>query len=112
MSKYKNKKVVYQGKKFDSQKEYERYLYLKSKQNRGEISDLSLQVRFELIKGVKIAGEAKKRSSVRYIADFVYVQNGVMVVEDVKSPITAKNAVYRIKKLLMKTVHNIDVVEV
>lgn len=112
MSKYKNKKVVYQGKKFDSQKEFERYLWLKSKQNRGEISDLRLQVRYDLIKGVKIAGELKKRPTVRYIADFVYVQNGVQVVEDVKSPITAKNAVYRMKKHLMKVLHNIDLVEV
>lgn len=112
MSKYRNKKNVYQGKKFDSVKERNRYIVLQSWEKAGLISDLRLQVRFDLIKGVKIAGEPKKRATVYYVADFTYQKNGLYVVEDVKSVATRKNPIYRLKKHLMKVVHNIDVVEV
>lgn len=112
--KYKNKKTMIDGIVFDSQKEAKRYQVLKDMQDKGLISGLTLQEQFHLIDGVKIAGETKKRPSVRYIADFVYINNktGEQVVEDVKSAITRKDKVYRLKKHLMKIVHDIDVVEV
>lgn len=112
MSKYKNKKVIFDGMTFDSKKECERYKVLKAWQEMGVISDLRTQMAFELARGIKIAGEARKRPSVRYVADFVYVKDGVQVVEDVKSAITKKDKVYRLKKHLMKLIHDIDVVEV
>lgn len=112
MSKYKNKKVVFDGMTFDSKKECERYKVLKAWQEMGVIGDLRTQVVFELARGIKITGESKKRPSVRYVADFVYVKDGVQVVEDVKSAITRKDKVYRLKKHLMKLIHDIDVVEV
>lgn len=112
MSKFKNKKVIFDGMTFDSKKECERYKVLKAWQEMGVISDLRTQVAFVLARGIKIAGEARKRPSVRYVADFFYVKDGVQVVEDVKSAITRKDKVYRLKKHLMKVVYNIDVVEV
>ena len=112
MSKYKNHKVTHDGMNFDSKKEYRRYEQLCQLQKMGLIGDLRTQVAFVLAGGVKIAGEARKRPSVRYVADFVYRRNGEQVVEDVKSRATAKDKTYRLKKHLMKAVHNIDVVEV
>lgn len=108
--KYKNKKTQIDGITFDSKKEANRYLVLKQMQNSGLISDLTLQKPFIF----RIAGEPRKRPSVRYIADFVYFDNriGKTVVEDVKSAITKKDKVYRLKKHLMKTVHNIDILEI
>ena len=112
MSKYKNHKVTHDGMTFDSKKECERYKVLKTWQEMGLISGLVCQETFVLIDGVKIAGESRKRPSVRYVADFVYLRNGEQVVEDVKSRATAKDKTYRLKKHLMKAVHDIDVVEV
>lgn len=114
MSKYKNHKVTHDGITFDSKKEAERYKTLKAWQEMGLISGLVCQETFVLIEGVKIAGESRKRPSVRYVADFVYLDSrtGEQVVEDVKSSFTAKDKVFRLKKHLMKVVHNIDVVEV
>lgn len=112
--KYRNKKITVNGMNFDSKKEYRRYEQLCQLQKMGLIGDLRTQVAFVLAGGVKIAGEARKRPSVRYVADFVYWdrQTGKQVVEDVKSAITKKDKVYRLKKHLMKVVHDIDVVEV
>ena len=49
MSKYKAKKCHYDGITFDSGKEMKRYVQLKLMERAGEISDLKLQVKFELI---------------------------------------------------------------
>ena len=114
MSKYKNRKVTHDGMTFDSKKECERYKVLKAWQEQRLIGGLTCQESFVLAEGVKIAGEHRKRPSVRYVADFVYLdrRTGEQVVEDVKSSFTAKDKVFRLKKHLMKVVHNIDVAEV
>ena len=100
------------GMKLDSQKEYRRYIELTAMQQRSEIQDLKCQVKFELAPKVKIAGEKRVKPALRYFADFTYVRNGVLVVEDVKSAVTRKLASFRNKKHLMKTVHDIDIQEV
>jgi hypothetical protein len=48
----------------------------------------------------------------KYISDFVYLENGQKIVEDVKSEYTRKLPVYRLKKKLVKAVHGIDIKEV
>jgi hypothetical protein len=40
------------------------------------------------------------------------MKNGSEVVEDVKSAITAKNPVYRLKKKLVEAIHNVKINEV
>lgn len=112
MSKYKNKKVVYQGKKFDSIKERNRYIVLQSWEKAGVISDLRLQVSFVLAPSVKFAGDEKAKPALRYIADFTYVKDGQLIVEDVKSKVTKKVGLYRVKKHLMKSVHGLEISEV
>lgn len=99
-SKYRNKKVEFEGIKFDSVKECERYKVLKIKQFGGGISGLELQKVYLIeINGVKVC---------KYKADFTYVIDGVLVVEDVKG---MKTAVYRLKKKMMKAIYGIEILE-
>lgn len=100
-SKYNNVETYYDGKKFDSKKECERYKELKQ----SNVEDLQCQVKYPItINGVKVCG---------YVADFVYKNHkGELVVEDVKSEHTRKLPVYRIKMKLMKAVYGIEIKEV
>lgn len=103
-NKYGNKKVVIDGIEFDSKKEGNRYLELKGRQMAGEITDLRFQHEFEFeINGERLCS---------YLADFTYIENGVLIVEDVKSKATRKLPVYRIKNKLMKAIYNIQIKEV
>ena len=47
MNKYFNKKCEYNGLKFDSLKEMRHYIYLKSLEKRGVITDLKLQTKLD-----------------------------------------------------------------
>jgi hypothetical protein len=94
--KYRNQKCESGGIKFDSKREMMRWHDLMQMQVRGEISDLELQVPFVLAEPVVIAG--RKRPALRYVADFVYEQDGKTIVEDVKGRVTEG---YRIKRHLM-----------
>ena len=49
MSKYKASKCEYNGIKFDSKKERDRYIFLKGMEENGKISNLELQKAFVLI---------------------------------------------------------------
>ena len=83
MSKYHNKKVCYNGSVFDSKKEAQRYSELLLLERAGVITDLRLQVPYELIPAQRINGKIVEKSC-KYIADFVYTENGNIVVEDTK----------------------------
>lgn len=105
-SKYGASKTVVDGMPFDSKKEAGRYQELKMMERAGEISDLQLQVPFELVP------KNKKFRAVKYLADFVYkTKAGEQVVEDVKS-VATKTTTYIIKKKLMFHAHGIQIVEV
>ena len=94
-SKYHAKKTVVDGITFDSKREAERYLVLKGMEEDGTIEDLRRQVRYELIPAFDVDGRHYR--PVYYVADFVYVEDGKEVVEDVKGMITD---VYRLKSKL------------
>ena len=111
-NKFNATKVEKDGMKFDSVKEYKRYIELTAQMQRGEISELQCQIKFELAPKVKIAGEKRAKPALRYFADFTYMSNGKLIVEDVKSAVTRKLASFRNKKHLMKSVHDIDISEV
>ena len=106
MSKYHNTKTTLDGITFDSKKEATRYAELKLLSRSGLIQNLRLQVPFELIP--KQAGER----AVKYIADFVYDENGETVVEDTKSEITRANPTYILKRKLLLWVHELRIKEV
>lgn len=93
--KYKNKKAEIDGIKFDSKKEAERYLELKILEQAGEIKDLRLQVKFELV-----PKQADERS-LNYYADFVYYDTAKekKVIEDTKG---FKTDLYIAKRKLVK----------
>lgn len=102
--KYKNTKTVVDGITFDSKREANRYSELKLLHRSCEISNLQLQVQFELIP--KQDGER----AVKYYADFVYLdKNGKQVVEDTKGTRTKD---YIIKRKMMLFFHGIKIVEV
>lgn len=102
-NKYGARKVYVDGIKFDSKHESDRYRELVILQRAGEISDLKLQVPFELIP--KQDGER----ACCYKADFTYIENGQLVVEDAKG---YKTEVYKLKKKLMLKEYGIKIREV
>ena len=95
MNKYHAKRVEYDGIKFDSIKEKNRYVELKLMEKANAIQDLKLQQKFVLFP------KNDYGNKVQYIADFTYIEDGKFVVEDVKSAITRKNQVYRLKKRIL-----------
>lgn len=123
-SKYGNRKTVVNGIKFDSQKEARRYQELRLLERAGRISDLRLQVKFQLIppqrapsfevyksgpnKGRRKPGKLLEKEC-SYIADFVYIKNGETVVEDAKG---FKTDVYIIKRKLMLERYGIQIKDV
>ena len=68
-NKYRNEKVYLDGIKFDSNRECQRYIELKTMLNAGLIKDLELQKRFILQDGYEMLG--KKIRPITYVADFV-----------------------------------------
>ena len=112
-NKYHNKKVEYDGHKFDSHKEQNRYLQLLQLEKLGIIKDLKLQVPYLLLDTIRYKGKTYSKTS--YICDFQYidVKTNKVIVEDVKSPATAKDKVYRLKiKMLLSKYPEIDFEEI
>ena len=112
-NKYHNTKVIYKGIKFDSKKERDRYINLKQLEKAGIIKELELQPKFLLLDTIHYKGKTYPKTY--YKVDFKYFDNekGKYIVEDVKSPITAKDKVYRLKiKMLLTKYPDIDFVEV
>lgn len=90
---------------FHSKKEAGRYVELKLLERSGIITGLELQKRFNIyVNGQHICA---------YVADFVYIEKGNQVVEDVKGMKRGTAwAMYRIKKKLMKAVLGIEIKEI
>ena len=118
MAKYYSKKVTRNGITYDSIKEARRHQELLLLERAGAITDLQRQVEFELIpaqrepdrvgvRGGKIKGKTIEQA-VKYVADFVYTENGKKVVEDVKG---FKTPEYKIKKKLLLYIHGIRIKE-
>ena len=106
-NKYHARKTIADGIVFDSAAESRRWMELKMLQRAGMITGLTRQVPFELVPSQKGAKETYR--PVTYRADFVYYEDGKMVVEDVKG---CKTDVYEIKKKLMLFLRGIEIREV
>ncbi len=99
--KYKNKKCVVDGIKFDSEKEAYRWPLLQELERQGKIKKLRRQVPYRLyVNGTKIC---------KYVADYCYESEGEVVVEDAKG---YRTRVYIIKARLMLAIHGIVIKEV
>ncbi len=109
-NKYHNHKVSVGGLKFDSKKEAVRWGELLKRQERGEITHLDRQVKYELIpvQRSKKTGKVLERACC-YVADFVYWENGFIVVEDTKG---VKTPEYIMKRKLMLHKYGIIIQEV
>ena len=122
MRKYGNRKTTVDGITFDSRREANRYRELKLLERAGVIQRLELQKKFVLIpaqyenfvrygkKGQRLKdGRRCIEKECAYIADFVYTQNGEMVVEDTKGMRTKE---YIIKRKMMLFMRGIKIKEV
>jgi len=97
--KYHNKKMIIDGNKFDSIKEAKRYQELKILEKAKEITELRLQVKFELQPSFKKNNKTIRK--IEYIADFTYYDNKSQqyIVEDTKG---YRTDVYKLKKKLFE----------
>ncbi|OHD07146.1 MAG: hypothetical protein A2Y41_07220 [Spirochaetes bacterium GWB1_36_13] len=92
---------------FDSKKEFERFMVLKDREKKGKISNLETQKPFLLI------DKNPFFRSVKYIADFVYTENGQQVIEDVKGYRRGQAyQLFKIKQKLMYEKYKILVKEI
>lgn len=108
-SKYGSQKVTVGGVTFDSQREYRRFCELSLLERAGKITNLQRQVKYVLIPSQKDEKGKVIERECSYIADFVYVENGRLVVEDAKG---YKTPEYRIKKKMALYFHGIRIKEV
>lgn len=118
--KYGNKKIEFGGETFASKGEWQRWLFLKDAEARGEIQGLRKQVEFILLPTqyknevvhLKTKDKVVQRVAERevtYIADFVYFKGPEMVVEDFKGFPDEK---YPIKRKMMLYFNGVAIREV
>lgn len=113
--KYHNSIVEFQGQKFASKREMQRYIFLKEEEDKGLISDLKCQVKYELIPAIKEKEvvhlktkdkivERTVQLAITYTCDYQYIKEGKIVVEDVKaSPnLAALDKAFLIKEKLFR----------
>ena len=99
-NKYKNKKTIVDGIKFDSEMESHYYIYLKQLKEIGEVVDFILQPTYLLQEGFSLNG--KRIRPITYKADFkVIYKDGHEEVIDVKGKLTEEFKIKR-KMLLYK----------
>ena len=122
-SKYNNKKIVNEFGKWDSKKEFKRWLVLKEAEAQGMITDLQRQVKFELIPAVreKYIKHLKTKDKecertlqlpITYTCDFAYYKDGEYVVEDCKISPKVKPDKYILKNKMMFALKGIRIKEV
>lgn len=105
-SKYKARKTVVDGITFDSRREADRYIVLKSMEENGAIENLRRQVRYELVPAFDVDGRHYR--PIFYVADFSYREDGKEVVEDVKG---MRTDVYRLKSKLFAKRYGMSIKE-
>lgn len=105
--KYRNEKTKVDGITFDSKAESIRYEQLKREEILGWIQGLELQKKYILCKGRwKSTG---KPYSISYKADFAYLRDGEIVLEDVKGFRTKE---YQMKKKMLMSLYGIEITEI
>ena len=106
-NKYGAKKTTVDGITFDSRHEAERWCELVIMERAGVIEGLQRQVRFEIV------GKTDKFRARYYVADFVYREDGKLVVEDAKGCRSgAAYQIFRLKQAIMYEKYGIEIKEV
>jgi hypothetical protein len=85
---------------FPSQKEYRRWCELKAMRDAGDIEGLE--------HGVSMPINVNGQHVCTYVADFTYVRDGRLVVEDTKG---VRTAVYKLKAKLVLATRGVKIVE-
>ena len=107
MSKYHSTPTEVNGIRFDSKREANRWAELRILERAGKIEKLKRQVKYLLIPSQYRDGKCVEREC-SYLADFVYIKDGRLVVEDCKGFRTPE---YKIKRKLMLQLYDIRLVE-
>jgi hypothetical protein len=84
-------KRTYKGIIFQSKLEMERYIVLKIQERAGKITDLKRQPSFIIHKG--------KKYTIKYNADFEYIQEEKRIIEDAKG---TRTDIFKLKKKLFE----------
>ena len=123
-SKYGNRTFTDQrGFRWDSEKEYYRWVMLRQAEKQGLITSLQRQVVFTLLPAiteeqtVQLKTKTKTvtktvQQPVTYRADFVYIKDGQQIVEDVKGSPRMLTPEYLLKKKMMRALLGIKIKEV
>lgn len=108
-NKYKNKKCIYKGIKFDSKKEMAYYIKLKLLEEKGKIKDLELQKTYELQPSFKLNGRTYRK--ITYKADFSYVTTAddKLYIVDTKG---FRTEVYKLKRKMLAYKYGIEIEEI
>ena len=121
--KYGNSKTVFKGEEYDSKRERDRHIYLLNAERDGIISELRRQVTFHLLPAQYETVEKQLKTktkevsvclerAVDYKADFTYMKDGNLVVEDCKISKTLMPKEYVLKRKMMLYFHGIKIKEV
>lgn len=115
-NKFGAKKTVVDGITFDSAKEAKRWVFLREREQRGEISHLERQPKFKLnVSGRPVLIRSERYKNGRqavYSADFAYFDGENRIIEDVKSQATRTEA-YCLRKAVVEAMHPaVKIVEV
>lgn len=108
------KKIEEDGYRFDSKREYLRYLDLKLLERAGQIFDIQVHPKYPItIAGVPIMVSSNQHNKwdrhLIYEADFEYIQDGDVVIEDVKMQSGHRTGIYKLKRALMRAMgHDIE----
>lgn len=107
-SKYRALKTTVGGITFDSSLEAKRYTQLKILETAGTIKNLQIQPKFRLMDSFKYDGRTIR--AIDYIADFMYEENGKVIVEDVKG-IRTKDYIIKSKLFIKKYILELEYVD-
>ena len=107
MSKYHSTPTEVNGIRFDSKREANRWAELRILERAGKIQKLKRQVKYLLIPSQYRDGKCIEREC-SYLADFTYIKDGRLVVEDCKGFRTPE---YKLKRKLMLERYDIRLVE-
>lgn len=109
-SKYKNEPIIIDGYKFPSKREANRYRQLSILQKAGIIHDLKLQEPFELQPHFQHPKTGKMIRSIKYIADFTYIDDqGNYHIEDVKGSEATMTKDFKIKRKMFIYKYGMDI---
>lgn len=104
MNKYKSKPITVDGYRFASKAEARRYGQLKLLKRAGRISELELQPKF-MLQPKLMARNGATITAITYTADFQYLEEGRVVVEDVKGGRATQTALFSVKWRLFQAIY-------